>query len=54
VAVPAGSFVRRLARTPHFDGCKTTGKEPAVIVICGIGPIKFHSVDETQPTWRAL
>lgn len=54
VPVTAGSFVRRVAHTPHFDGCRKTDKEPAVIAICGIGPIKFHKVDESKPSWMAL
>ena len=31
VPVPAGGFVRRVAHTPHYDGVKKGGKEPAVI-----------------------
>lgn len=54
VPVQAGGFVRRVAHTPHYDGCKKTDKEPAVIAICGVGPIKFHKVDESQPSWIAL
>jgi hypothetical protein len=54
VPVPAGSFVRRVAHTPHYDGCKKTDSEPVVIAICGTGPIKFHKVDENQPSWMAL
>jgi len=37
----AGTFVRRVARTPHHDGVKANGTEPAVIAICGMGPITF-------------
>ena len=54
VPVPAGGFVRRVARTPHYDGCRKTDREPAVIAICGIGPITFHKVNETQPSWIVL
>ncbi|HYB57563.1 MAG TPA: cupin domain-containing protein [Alphaproteobacteria bacterium] len=54
VPAPAGSFVRRVARTPHYDGVKKDGKEPAVIAICGIGPITLHRVDESQPGVRKL
>ena len=35
VPVPAGGFVRRVAHTPHYDGVKKGGKEPAVIGIIG-------------------
>ena len=41
VPAPAGTFVRRVARTPHYDGVKANGTEPAVIAICGMGPITF-------------
>ena len=54
VPVTAGGFVRRVARTPHFDGCKRSDQEPAVIAICGVGPIKFHKVDESKSSWIAL
>ncbi len=54
VPVSAGGFVRRVARTPHFDGSKKTDKEPVVIAICGLGPIKFHKVDESRSSWIAL
>ena len=35
VPVPAGGFVRRVARTPHYDGVKKVGKEPAVMSFSG-------------------
>jgi hypothetical protein len=54
VPVQAGGFVRRVAHTPHYDGCKKTDKEPVVIAICGVGPITFHKVDESLPSWIAL
>ncbi|HYM04029.1 MAG TPA: cupin domain-containing protein [Stellaceae bacterium] len=53
VPAPAGTFVRRVARTPHYDGVKRDGKEPAVIAICGIGPITFHPT-EPAPGWRKV
>src|SRR6202521_3820951 len=42
VAVSAGSFVRRVAKTPHYDGVKKGAPEPAIIAISGIGPIHYH------------
>src|SRR5437879_4746953 len=36
VPVPAGGFVRRVARTPHYDGVKKDAREPAVIGLFGI------------------
>ena len=49
-----GSFIRRVARTPHYDGVKKDGQEPAVIAICGMGPITFHAVNASQPNLRVL
>lgn len=54
VPAPAGSFIRRVARTPHYDGVRTDGKEPAVIAICGMGPIMFHNTEPGTPGWRKL
>jgi hypothetical protein len=54
VPAPAGSFVRRVATTPHYDGVKAGGKEPAVIAICGIGPITFHNSEPGTPGWRKV
>jgi hypothetical protein len=54
VPMPAGSFIRRVARTPHYDGVKKDGQEPAVIAICGMGPITFHVVNASQPNLRVL
>jgi uncharacterized RmlC-like cupin family protein len=52
VPVKAGAFVRRVARTPHYDGVKSTDQESAIIAISGIGPIHYHVVDPNQPGWR--
>jgi hypothetical protein len=54
VPAPAGTFVRRVAQTPHYDGVKKDGAEPAVIAICGIGPITFHNTEPGTPGWRKL
>jgi len=54
VPVPAGGFVHRVARTPHYDGVVKGGAEPAVIAIFGIGPIILHRTDPDKPSWRAL
>ncbi len=54
VPVPAGSFVRRVATTPHYDGVIRTHPEPAVIAICGIGPVNYKLTDPSQPGWRAV
>jgi hypothetical protein len=54
VPVQAGSFVRRVATTPHYDGVVANGAEPAVIAICGIGPVKLTYIDPSQPGWRKV
>ena len=53
VPVPAGSFVRRVATTPHYDGVIRTASEPAVIAICGIGPVNYKLLDPGEG-WRRV
>jgi hypothetical protein len=54
VPVAAGGFVRRVARTPHYDGVKRDAKEPAVIALFGIAPVQFELVDPSRPNWRQV
>ena len=54
VPVPAGGFVRRVARTPHYDGVKKGEVAPAVIGIFGQAPIDFKLVDPSKPPWRMV
>jgi hypothetical protein len=54
VPVPAGSFVHRVAHTPHYDGVISTGGEPAVIAICGRGPFGQRYLDPAKPGWRKV
>jgi hypothetical protein len=54
VPVPAGSHVRRVAGTPHYDGVIRDHNEPAIIAICGVGPVNYKLVDPTKPGWRAV
>jgi hypothetical protein len=54
VPVPAGGFVRRVARTPHYDGVKSNAAEPAVIALFGIAPVAFELVDASKPAWRKI
>jgi hypothetical protein len=54
VPVPACGFVRRVARTPHYDGVKADAKEPAVIGIFGMAPVNLKLVDPSKPAWRHL
>ena len=54
VPVPVGTFIRRVANTPHYDGVVASGKEPVVIAICGIGPVKLTYIEPDQPGWRKV
>ena len=54
VPAPAGTFVRRVAKTPHYDGAKADAKEPAVIAICGMGPITARWLEPDKPGWRKV
>ncbi|MEA3117355.1 MAG: hypothetical protein QOI13_625 [Paraburkholderia sp.] len=52
VPVKAGGFVKRAARTPHYDGVPAHIKEPVTIAVFGMGPVDFQLVDQNKPTWR--
>jgi hypothetical protein len=52
--VPAGSHVRRVAGTPHYDGVIRNHNEPAVVAICGVAPVGYKRVDPSKPGWRAV
>jgi hypothetical protein len=54
VPVTAGSFVHRVAGTPHYDGVIRGHSEPAIIAICGIGPVKYVLDDPSQPGVRRV
>ena len=54
VPVPAGGFVRRVAGTPHYDGVKSSAKQPAVIALFGIAPVQLKLVDPGKPNWRKI
>jgi hypothetical protein len=54
VPVPAGSFVHRVAGTPHYDGVIRGRSEPAIIAICGIGPVNYVLNDASQPGVRRV
>jgi hypothetical protein len=54
VPVNAAGFVKRLARTPHYDGVPRTGRVPAVIAVFGIGPVDIRLVDPGAPSWRQV
>jgi hypothetical protein len=52
--VEPGGYVKRVARTPHYDGVLPGHPDPAVIAIFGIGPVDMRLVDPTKPPWRQL
>jgi hypothetical protein len=54
VPVPAGGFVRRVARTPHYDGVRKSARQPTVIGIFGIAPVQLELVDPSKPGWRRI
>jgi hypothetical protein len=54
VPVPTGSFVHRVAGTPHYDGVVRGHPEPAIIAICGIGPVNYALSDPSQPGVRRV
>ena len=54
VPVPAGSFIRRVAHTPHYDGVVASGHVPAVIAICGMGPVGQSTIEADKPGWRKV
>jgi len=54
VPVPTGGFVLRVVRTPHYDGVRAEGKDPAVIAIFGIAPINLELVEPGNPAWRKV
>jgi hypothetical protein len=54
VPVAAGSFVHRVAGTPHYDGVIRGHPVPAIIAICGVGPVNFALSDPAQPGVRRV
>jgi hypothetical protein len=54
VAVGPGGYVKRTARTPHYDGVPAGRPDPAVIAIFGLGPVDVQLVDPSQPSWRQV
>ena len=52
VPAPAGSFVRRVAGTPHYDGVPTGKAQPCEVAVFGMGPVQYKLVDPSRPGWR--
>jgi hypothetical protein len=54
VPVPPGSFVRRVAGTPNYDGADPDATGPAVIAVSGVGPVGQTFVDLSLPPLRRI
>lgn len=54
VPVPAGGYVRRTARTFHYDGVPRSTTEPVVVAVFGIGPVDIQLADPHRPSWRQV
>lgn len=54
VPTPPGSFILRVAGTPHYDGVIAAGSEPVVIALCGMSPVNVKLVDPKKPGWRTV
>jgi hypothetical protein len=52
--VGPGGYVKRAARTPHYDGVPANQPDPAVIAVFGVGPVDQKLVDPAQPSWRQV
>jgi hypothetical protein len=52
--VGPGGYVKRTARTPHYDGVPRGQPDPAVIAIFGLGPVDIQLVDPTKPAFRQV
>jgi len=52
VPVPAGGYVKRTARTFHYDGVPAGIKEPVTVPVFGIGPVDIELADPKLPAWR--
>ncbi len=50
----AGGFVKRTARAFHYDGGPSGIKEPVVVAVFGIGPVRLELADPTKPAWRQV
>lgn len=52
--VPAGGYVKRAARTWHYDGVPSGVAEPVVVAVFGMGPVDIRLADPSLPTWRKV
>jgi hypothetical protein len=52
VPVHAGGFVKRTARTFHYDGVPSGIAEPVVVAVFGMGPVEIELAEPNSPSWR--
>jgi hypothetical protein len=50
--VPAGGYVKRTARTFHYDGVPSGAPDPVVVAVFGVGPVDVRLADAHLPAWR--
>jgi hypothetical protein len=54
VPVAAGGFVKRTARTFHYDGVPNGVPEPVVVAVFGVGPVDIELADPRLQSWRRV
>ena len=54
VPVKAGGYVKRTARTFHYDGVPRNSKEPVFVAVFGIGPVDIQLANPQLPSWRKV
>lgn len=52
VPVAAGGFVKRAARTFHYDGVPAGVSQPVIVAVFGMGPVDIELADPKLPPWR--
>jgi hypothetical protein len=52
--VRAGGYVKRTARTFHYDGVPSGVADPVVVAVFGVGPVDVQLADPRQPAWRRV
>jgi hypothetical protein len=45
VPIGLGGYVKRIVRTPHYDGFPANRRDPAVVAVCGLGLVDVQLVD---------
>jgi hypothetical protein len=50
--VPAGGYVKRTARTFHYDGVPSGVADPVVVAVFGMGPVDIRLANPSLPSWR--